>query len=139
MKQKWVEPEECVENFLKELKRIFLDEKFDLNSDLDILLKKKNEEPVDPFTTQNTLLALGFDTNDVLRELSSLEKGNYIETIRDNRGDDVAPFYVFGNTIDQRDVYIKIKIRSIERRKIFCVSFHFARFLFDNKSFPYEG
>ena len=30
--------------------------------------------------------------------------------------------------IDKRNVYIKVKIRSKENHKIFCVSFHFARY-----------
>ena len=30
--------------------------------------------------------------------------------------------------IDKRNVYIKVKIRSKKNHKIFCVSFHFARY-----------
>lgn len=44
-------------------------------------------------------------------------------------------FWVFIKRINLKQVYIKIKIRSIQNRKIFCISFHFARFQVNN--FPY--
>ena len=44
-------------------------------------------------------------------------------------------FWVFIKRINLKQVYIKVKIRSIQNRKIFCISFHFARFQVNN--FPY--
>ena len=34
-------------------------------------------------------------------------------------------------------MYIKVKIRNVQKRKVFCISFYFARF--ENKKFPYQG
>ena len=42
MEYKFCSSQEDVENFLITLKGILLDSKFDINKDLDILLKKKN-------------------------------------------------------------------------------------------------
>ena len=44
------------------------------------------------------------NTEDVLRELSSLESCNYIETMKDNKNDEIEPFYVFGKIIKGREV-----------------------------------
>lgn len=40
----------------------------------------------------------------------------------------LPPFFAFAKNIKTRDVYIKVKIRDKTKGKVFCVSFHFARF-----------
>lgn len=53
MSQKIISSEEEVKTFLKDLKELLTDPRFDVSRDLDILLKKKNESPTDPYTTTN--------------------------------------------------------------------------------------
>lgn len=136
MNLKIISPESDVIEFLKEIKEILTDKKFDVSKDLDILLKKGAESPTDPFTTFNTMQSLGFDRNDVLNQLLALEISEYIETFIDDKDNSLPPFYAFGKTIKTKDVYIKAKIRNREKCKVFCVSFHFARFTFPEKR-PY--
>lgn len=121
-------PEDEVVAFLKELKEVLTDETFDVSKDLDILLKKSTGSPIDPYTTFNTLQALGFDRHDVLTQLLALDISEYLETLTDDRDNSLPPFFVFGRTIKTREVYIKIKIRDRVKCKVFCVSFHFARY-----------
>lgn len=104
---------------------------------MDILLKKKNEDPLDPYTTMNTLNELDYDKEDIKRELLNLTIEEYIETLIDLKDIDGPKLYVFIKYIIGRAVYIKIKIRSIQNRKIFCISFHFARY--ENFEYPYKG
>lgn len=129
-------PEDEVVAFLKELKEVLTDETFDVSKDLDILLKKSTGSPIDPYTTFNTLQALGFDRHDVLTQLLALDISEYLETLTDDRDNSLPPFFVFGRTIKTREVYIKIKIRDRVRCKVFCVSFHFARYPLPTKR-PY--
>jgi len=103
---------------------------------LDILLKKKDEDDSDPYTTANTMLDLDYDTDDVKNEILSLNEKEYMETIKDDRDATRPPFWVFSKTIKKKDVYIKVKIRDKRKNKVFCVSFHYARFPVKNK--PYE-
>jgi hypothetical protein len=116
--------------FLKELKELLTDPEFDLSKDLDILMKKKSESPIDPYTTANTLLALDFDKQDVLNQLLALELSEYFETFIDDLDNSLPPFFAFAKEIKNKDVYIKAKIRDRQNCKVFCVSFHFARYPF---------
>ena len=124
--------------FLSQLKTILQSPKFNLDTDLDILMKKKNEDPCDPFTTENTLSELAFDSIDVVRELLKIEICNYVETVTDNKNPSFPPFFVFRREINKKEVYIKVKIRDKLNNKVFCVSFHFARHPFQ-KPLPYES
>lgn len=122
--------------FLKELKEVLTDANFNVSTDLDILPKKKNEDPVDPYTTFNTMQSLEFDRNDIMNQLLALEISDYMETFIDDKDNRLPPFFAFGKTIKSKDVYIKTKIRDRKNCKVFCVSFHFARFPFPTK-WPY--
>lgn len=137
MHYKIISPEEEVRGFLIDLKALLTDADFNVRIDLDILPKKKQESPTDPYTTENTLLALDFDRHDVLNQLMSLETGEYMETFIDDLNDQLPPFYAFAKEIKSKDVYIKVKIRDRQNHKIFCVSFHFAKYPFP-QSLPYE-
>ena len=109
-----------------------------IERDLDILPKKRNESATDPYTTINTMADLEFDANDVCEELKAITVEDYAETMLDNRNVDAPPFFVFYRNIQTRDVYIKVKIRDRATGKVFCVSFHFARYL-KPSPLPYEG
>lgn len=130
MSEKVVSSESDVLKFLFELKGVLTDSQFDVNRDLDILLKKKSESHEDPYTTFNTLINLEFDKTDVRNELLALQISDYLETFIDDMDDTLPPFYAFGKRIKENEVYIKIKIRDRKTRKVFCVSFHIARFPF---------
>jgi hypothetical protein len=119
----FVAPLSDVNRFLFDLKHILTAD----NYELDILLRKKNENPLDPFTTENTLQDLAYDISDVRNDLLSLTEKDYIETILDDKDTNKPPFWVFGKFIKTNDVYIKIKIRNKLTNKVFCVSFHYAR------------
>ncbi|HZK71599.1 MAG TPA: hypothetical protein VFD03_08815 [Clostridia bacterium] len=136
MNQKIISTEDEVKAFLKELKELLTDTAFDLSRDLDILPKKRDESPIDPHTTANTLLDLGFSSENVMNQLLALEVSNYYETFIDDKGNSLPPFFAFAKLMQSKDVYIKIKIRDRKNCKVFCVSFHFARYPFP-KNLPY--
>src|ERR1035437_2754490 len=117
-----------VKIFLKELKEVLTNPKFDVAKDLDIILNKKDELPTDPYTTINMLQALEFDRYDVLNQLLSLDISEYEETCIDRKGNNSPLLFVFIKTIKTHDVYIKIKIRDKENCKVLCISFHFTRY-----------
>ena len=122
------ESREKVEQFLVELKSILSSPNFNPAKDLDILPKKKSEDMFDPYTTANTLLALGFNNEDVRNELLKIGVEDYAETLIDVMDATLPPFYVFYRDIQSREVYIKVKIRDSITGKVFCISFHFARY-----------
>jgi hypothetical protein len=112
-----------VEAFLADLKSILAAK----NYDLDMIFRKTGEDPLDPFTTANTLADLDFDTDDVRDELLSLTARDYLETMKDDKDESRPPFLVFGKDVRHKPVYIKVKIRSKANNKVFCVSFHYPR------------
>ena len=136
MEINFTSPKEEVIKFLLELKKVMSNRDFDVNKDLDVILKKKNENSLDPYTTQNTLLKLDFDKNDLADTLKKLSVEEYIETGKDRKDISSPEFYIFGKEVQGNLIYIKIKIRDKINHKVFCVSFHFARYPISN--FPYK-
>lgn len=92
MDNRVISSEEEVRIFLKELKEVLSNPKFVITRDLDIMMKKKSESPIDPYTTANTLLELEFDSCDVYSQLLALDVREYLETIIDNLDPDLLPF-----------------------------------------------
>ena len=135
MEINFTSPKEKVIKFLLELKKIMSHRNFDVNKDLDVILKKKNENSLDPYTTQNTLLKLDFDKNDIADTLKKLTVEEYIETGKDRKDISSPEFYIFGKEVQGNLIYIKIKIRDKINHKVFCISFHFARYPLTK--FPY--
>lgn len=132
----FIEDKENVENFLIELHSIINNKNFNVEDDLDIILKKKNEDALDPYTTQNTLLELNFDKYDIKDTLLDLTYKEYIETGEDRLNKTSPKFYIFSKTMQGKQIYIKIKIRDKINYKVFCISFHFARYPLTR--FPYK-
>ena len=126
MENKQISSKEQVENFLLELKHIINDKKFNINEDFDILLKKKNETDDDAYTTKNTLIQLNYDKNDIIRNLKELKISEYIETLTDVKNVYSPQFWVFIKRINLKQVYIKVKIRSIQNRKNFLYFISFC-------------
>ena len=135
MDTNFISTQEEVNEFLKEQKEIISSNNFNVEKDLDIILKKKNENWLDPYTTQNTLLTLNFDKYDIVDTLKSLTDRDYIETGNDIKNNQLPKLYIFGKEIQGRVIYIKIKIRDKINHKVFCISFHFARYPLTK--FPY--
>ena len=78
---------------------------------------------------------LGYDVDDIIERLKELKVEEYSETKIDK--DDVNPLtlYVFGKVINDKLVYIKLKIRESEHKQVVCVSFHYAE---RDMEFPYK-
>lgn len=86
------------------------------------------------FSTPYTLLDLEYDIYDVIMLLADLTISEYSETKIDK--DDLNPplLFVFGKYINDRMVYIKLKMKENPKKHILCVSFHYAK---ENMIFPY--
>lgn len=119
--------------FLDELKSLLGREDFDVNTDL-ILIRKKKLNDEQRFSTPYTLLDLDYDAEDVADRLKELTIEEYSETKIDK--DDINPplLFVFGKNIDNKLVYVKLKIKGEPKRQVLCVSFHYAK---EKMVFPY--
>ena len=120
-----------VKNFLEELKAIINDVSFDSDDDLIIIKSSKDEVQ---YSTRYTLLDLDYDTVDVVDRLKELTVSDYSETLIDKDDDKPPLLFVFGKDINNRQVYIKLKIKGENNRRILCLSFHYAK---HKMKFPY--
>ena len=118
--------------FLEELKGLL--GKDDFNIDSDILLIKKRKPKDEAHSTPYTLLDLDYDILDVVERLKELSVAEYSETKIDK--DDLNPplLFVFGKDINNKLVYIKLKIKGEQQKRVLCVSFHYAK---EPMTFPY--
>ncbi len=118
--------------FLDELKGLLERKDFDINKDLYLVSKSKQGEDRE-FSTPYTLLDLNYDLQDVVDRLKELKVEEYSETKVDK--DNVNPplLFVFGKDINGRLLYVKLKIRSLQKQ-VLCVSFHYAK---EKMVFPY--
>lgn len=119
--------------FLKQLKELLEKEDFDIDKNITIIrTKKKNED--ERYSTPYTLLDLNYDTADVVDRLKELSVREYSETLVDK--DDLNPplLFVFGKDINNKQIYVKLKIKGNPSDHILCVSFHYAK---EKILFPY--
>lgn len=106
-----------VESFLTAVKATISDESFNIKRQFFFIVKQK---------TQETLLELGFDSEDVIKEIEKLTVSDYSETLFDKDNTNPPLLYVFGALIKEKKVYIKIKQRNADDGNIIvCVSFHY--------------
>lgn len=79
------------------------------------------------------MLDLEYNAEDVVNRLKELKVEEYAETKTDT--DDINPpiLFVFGKDINDRLIYVKLKIRD-QQKQIVCVSFHYAK---DKMQYPY--
>ena len=119
--------------FLEELKMILQDKNFNIDTDLTLIISKKNNGKVQ-YSTSYTLLNLDYDIYDIAERLKELTVEEYSETLVDK--DDVNPplLFVFGKKINNEQIYIKLKIKGEEKRHVLCMSFHYAEHVM---VFPY--
>ena len=122
-----------VGTFINELRELVNNERFDIDSDFIFINSSKNEEDYQ-YSTCFTLLDLEYDAYDVLDRLLELKVEEYSESVLDKDNNDPLWLHVFGKEINNRLIYIKLKIRSSGNKQIVCVSFHNAK---NNMSFPY--
>lgn len=120
-----------MEDFLKELKSILQDKNFDIQKDF-LLIKSKKEEM--QYSTKYTLVQLEYEDVDVVEDLKELKIKDYSETLLDKDDDKPPLLFVFGKIINRRQIYIKVKIKGEENKKVLCVSFHYAKWKME---FPY--
>lgn len=122
-----------IEVFLDELHKLLEKENFNINTDL-ILIRKKKRGDDQEFSTPYTLLDLNYDIEDVIDRLKELKVEEYSETKIDKNDVNPPVLFVFGKDIDDRLIYIKLKIKD-QQKQVLCVSFHYAK---DKMEFPYK-
>ena len=120
-------------DFLNELKTLLGKDDFDINTEL-ILVQKKKQGDDQKFSTPYTLLDLDYGAEDVVERLKELTIEEYSETKIDK--DDINPplLFVFGKTVNNKLIYVKLKIKGNLQRHVLCVSFHYAK---EKMLFPY--
>lgn len=122
-----------IENFLGELKNVLQREEFNIDRDL-IIIKTKKKKEKEQYSTPYTLLDLDYDANDVAEHLKELTIREYSETLVDKDDRNPPLLFVFGKDINEKQVYIKLKIKGEPTRHVLCVSFHYAE---KKMLFPY--
>ena len=100
-------------------------EEFNIDSDFILIKKRKNND--EDHSTPYTLLDLDYDTWDVIERLKELTVAEYSETKIDKDDLDPPLLFVFGKDIERKLVYIKLKIKGEQKRRVVCVSFHYAK------------
>jgi len=121
--------------FLAILRDVLKGKDFTIESDF-VLIKKKKQGEDARYSTPYTIIDLDYSVEDVITTLLELSIDEYSETIVDRDNDNPPLLFVFGKKINGKLVYIKLKIRESGRRRIVCVSFHYAK---RNMIFPYVG
>jgi len=106
-------PEE-IETFLEQVRRI-IHKSFET---------RRNDD------YKKTLLALGFNKSSVINEISTITVENYSEGPKPEIGS-INDVWIFGKTIQNQEIYIKLKIIGMNNRAeeidtLYCLSFHFA-------------
>lgn len=86
--------------------------------------KRKNDLSNSIYTNTQTLLLLGYRSEDIINEINLLTYEDYYETIIDVVGNEVL-LYVFKKLIQNYLIYIKLSIR--KNNIIFCISFHVSK------------
>lgn len=120
-------------DFLNELKTLLEKEDFDINTDI-IIIRKKKQGADQKFSTPYTLLDLDYDTEDVVERLKELTVKEYSETKIDKNDLNPPLLFVFGKAVNNKLIYVKLKIKGDQLRTVLCVSFHYAK---ENMLFPY--
>jgi hypothetical protein len=127
-----------IEEFLLEMKEILCNPYFNIDRDFYFTEDREKDDPSDELSNKNTMLALNYDTSDIVRELKTLYVQEYTESMVDTVSKDLSFWHVFGRKIQNRDVYIKVRIKQRKNGTgfVFCISFHFARHIIAD--FPYK-
>ena len=134
----YISDKEELEKFLLNVKATICDSTFNPYAHLKIIPKKKSEDPLDRFTTENTMMRLEFDSSDVANELKTLTYQEYAETCIDDIDKNLPNLFVFYRKIQNEDIYIKFRICDSGKDRVLCLSFHRARWPVDYQALPYR-
>lgn len=116
-----------IQDFLQKLTEELNNPEFDITQNFLFIPRRENLQ---------TLVDLDYDVDQVVEHLRALTVEEFSEAIIDKDNAQPPFLMVFGRTINQKLVYIKIKIREKEDcSKVVCVSFHFAD---HPMSFPFK-
>ena len=121
-----------VKAFLEELKEILNAKEFNIDNDL--MIVKSNKDEIE-YSTGYLMLDLDYDALDVVERLKELTIAEYSETLVDKDDDKPPLLFVFGKDINSRLVYIKLKIKGEQTKRVLCLSFHYAK---HDMVFPYK-
>lgn len=94
-------------------------------------MKKPGKEK---YSTPYTLLDLNYDSFDIADRLKELTIREYSETLFDRDDNHPPLLFVFGKDINDKQVYIKLKIKGNKGKRVLCLSFHYAE---KEMKFPY--
>lgn len=119
-----------VKFYLKKLQHFLNDD----SCQLDIQRDRRGQNQSDPNTTKNTIIDLDYSMEDIRGELLSLKVSDYLKTVKDRNRSDSSKYWIFSKTIEGKDIYIKLKIYSVN--KVHLMSFHYAAFNIEDK--PYQ-
>lgn len=120
-----------VKAFLEELKTILYMKDFDIDNNL-LLIKSSKDEV--RYSTEYTMVDLEYDSGDIVDRLKELTVQDYSETLIDKDDDKPPLLFVFGKDINNKQVYIKCKIKGETTKMVLCLSFHYAK---HDMLFPY--
>ena len=121
-----------VKAFLEELKEVLGAEDFNIDNNLLIIKSSKDEIE---YSTNYTMMDLDYDSSDIVERLKELTVSEYSETLIDKEDDKPPLLFVFGKDINSKLIYIKLKIKGETKKKVLCLSFHYAK---HNMDFPYK-
>lgn len=121
-----------VKAFLEELKEILNAKEFNIDNDL--MIVKSNKDEIE-YSTGYLMLDLEYDALDVVKRLKELTIAEYSETLIDKDDDKPPLLFVFGKDINSRLVYIKLKIKGDQTKRVLCLSFYYAK---HDMVFPYK-
>ena len=122
----------AVKAFLEELKEVLGAEDFNIDNNLLIIKSRKDEIE---YSTNYTMMDLDYDSSDIVERLKELTVSEYSETLIDKEDDKPPLLFVFGKDINSKLIYIKLKIKGETKKKVLCLSFHYAK---HNMEFPYK-
>ena len=122
----------AVNAFLEELKEVLGAEDFNIDNNLLIIKSSKDEIE---YSTNYTMMDLDYDSSDIVERLKELTVSEYSETLIDKEDDKPPLLFVFGKDINSKLIYIKLKIKGETKKKVLCLSFHYAK---HNMEFPYK-
>lgn len=122
----------AVKAFLEELKEVLGAEDFNIDNNLLIIKSIKDEIE---YSTNYTMMDLDYDSSDIVERLKELTVSDYSETLIDKEDDKPPLLFVFGKDINSKLIYIKLKIKGETKKKVLCLSFHYAK---HNMEFPYK-
>lgn len=122
----------AVRSFLEELKEVLEAEEFDIDDNLLIIKSSKDEIE---YSTNYTMMDLDYDSSDIVERLKELTVSEYSETLIDKDDDKPPLLFVFGKDINSKLIYIKLKIKGETKKKVLCLSFHYAK---HDMEFPYK-